>query len=111
VLGLADRDVLVELQSSLGYHRHADDEYYGGGEWPVLAGLTGWARRVHGVDPAPQLEWFEAQAQPDGALPEQTGERLRPERYAPWVERWGPPARPLLWSHAMFLILDSVSGA
>ncbi len=25
---------------------------------------------------------------------------------APWVERWGPVATPLLWSHAMYLIME-----
>jgi len=44
----------------------------------------------------------------DGMLPEQTGERLRPECYKPWVERWGEPAVPLLWSHAMYLTLLDV---
>jgi hypothetical protein len=25
---------------------------------------------------------------------------------APWLERWGPVATPLLWSHAMYLIAE-----
>ncbi len=25
----------------------------------------------------------------------------------PWVERWGPVATPLLWSHAMYLIMEA----
>ena len=33
---------------------------------------------------------------------------LRPERYEPWVVKWGPPPHPLLWSHAMYLTLRSV---
>jgi hypothetical protein len=41
-------------------------------------------------------------------LPEQTGELLRPDRYRPWVEKWGEPASPLLWSHAMYLTLLDV---
>jgi len=97
---------------ALRYHRHADDEYYGGGEWPVLAGLVGWARCLRGLEASAQLAWTEAQAADDGALPEQSGDRLlRPECYAPWVERWGPPASPLLWSHAMYLILRDALGA
>jgi hypothetical protein len=24
----------------------------------------------------------------------------------PWIERWGPSAKPLLWSHAMYLIME-----
>jgi GH15 family glucan-1,4-alpha-glucosidase len=105
VLGLAGVEVLAQLEQTLGYHRHLDDEYYGGGEWPVLAGLVGWARWVSGLDASAQLEWIESHTDGTGALPEQTGERLQPPRYADWVARWGPPAVPLLWSHAMYLIL------
>ena len=111
VLGLAGVDVLVELELTLGYHRHLEDEYYGGGEWPVLAGLIGWARRLNGLDAAPQLAWMESHAEGDGALPEQAGERLRPALYGTWVARWGPPAVPLLWSHAMYLILQTALAA
>jgi GH15 family glucan-1,4-alpha-glucosidase len=109
VLGLADTDHLGRIERELGYHRHADDEYYGGGEWPVLAGLTGWARSSVGLAAAEQLGWIEAAANPDLTLPEQTGKLLRPNRYPEWVERWGPPASPLLWSHAMYLILRNVT--
>lgn len=105
VLGLAAEPVLERIASTLGYHRHADDEYYGGGEWPVIAGLVGWARSVLGLDAAGEIAWIEEQAAPDRALPEQAGDQLRPEHRAEWIERWGPPASPLLWSHAMYLIL------
>ena len=37
VLGLVDGSHLERIGRELGYHRHADDEYYGGGEWPILA--------------------------------------------------------------------------
>jgi isomaltose glucohydrolase len=110
VLGLADGSHLERVERELGYHRHADDVYYGGGEWPVLAGLVGWARRSTGGDATQQLEWIEAAADPDGTLPEQTGALLHPDAYAEWVARWGPPASPLLWSHAMYLILRDVQG-
>jgi GH15 family glucan-1,4-alpha-glucosidase len=109
VLGLADAATLARVERHLGYHRHADDEYYGGGEWPVLAGLTGWARHAVGLDASNEVAWIEAQANADGTLPEQTGELLHPAHYAAWVEKWGPPASPLLWSHAMYLILRSVT--
>jgi GH15 family glucan-1,4-alpha-glucosidase len=107
VLGLVDGNHLERSERELGYHRHVDDEYYGGGEWPILAAFTGWARHTLGLDPTAQLAWIEAAAK-DGLLPEQTGERLRPERYRPWVERWGEPAVPLLWSHAMYITLLDV---
>jgi GH15 family glucan-1,4-alpha-glucosidase len=109
-LGLAPREHLERIERELGYHRHADDEYYGGGEWIILAGFTGWARAACGLDASPQLEWIEAHASPAGELPEQVPPLLRPERYEPWVERWGPPPDPLLWSHAMYLTLRSVTG-
>lgn len=109
VLGLADASHLARVERELGYHRHPDDVYYGGGEWPVLAGFLGWARVRTGRDGAEELAWIEAQAQPDGTLPEQAGERLHPEAYEEWVSRWGPPASPLLWSHAMYLILRDVA--
>jgi isomaltose glucohydrolase len=108
VLGLVGVDVLAQIESTLGYHRHLDDEYYGGGEWPVLAGLLGWARRLNELDATAQLAWIESKATDSGALPEQAGEQLRPARYGTWVARWGPPAVPLLWSHAMYLILQAV---
>jgi GH15 family glucan-1,4-alpha-glucosidase len=108
VLGLADGAHLELIERALGHHRHLDDEYYGGGEWPVLAGLIGWARHTLGLDVSAQLGWIEAQAAARGELPEQAGALLRPERYAPWVEKWGEPACPLLWSHAMQLILRSL---
>jgi GH15 family glucan-1,4-alpha-glucosidase len=108
VLGLAGVDVLAQLERTLGYHRHLEDEYYGGGEWPVIAGLVGWARLVNGLDPTPQRAWIESHAESGGALPEQAGEQLRPSFYGTWVARWGPPASPLLWSHAMYLIVDAL---
>ena len=108
VLGLADAEVLTRLERDLGYHRHLDDEYYGGGEWPVLAGLVGWARHATSLDAGRELAWIEAQAEGSGVLPEQAGVQLRPTLYDVWVARWGPPAVPLLWSHAMYLILHTL---
>jgi GH15 family glucan-1,4-alpha-glucosidase len=107
-LGLVDGSHLERGERELGYHRHADDEYYGGGEWPILAAFTGWARHKLGLDASAQFAWIEGAASDDGTLPEQTGERLRPECFGPWVERWGEPATPLLWSHAMYLTLLDV---
>jgi GH15 family glucan-1,4-alpha-glucosidase len=92
-----------------GVHRYRDDTYYGGGEWLLLTAALG---RVYLRRGAPGdreraercLTWIEAQAGPDGSLPEQVAARaLHPERVEEWVERWGPSARPLLWSHATYL--------
>jgi hypothetical protein len=44
-------------------------------------------------------------------LPEQVPQTLNNEAYyQPWVERWGKIAQPLLWSHAMYLLLVEVLG-
>jgi len=108
VLGLADASHLERIERELGYHRHEDDEYYGGGEWPILAALIGWARGTLGRDAAAQLAWIEAATNEDGMLPEQLGDQLHPARCSAWVERWGTSASPLLWSHAMYLTLLDV---
>lgn len=91
-----------------GVHRYADDSYYGGGAWILLTAslgeyvlLRGDAARAIDI-----LEWIERQASPAGDLPEQVPSDLnRPDMYQPWVERWGPVASPLLWSHAAYLRL------
>jgi GH15 family glucan-1,4-alpha-glucosidase len=91
-----------------GVHRYAEDTYFGGGEWLLLAAFLGWHYLEQGRfgDACAQLAWIAAQAAPNGDLPEQvTGHLLAPESYEGWVERWGPIATPLLWSHAMFVTL------
>lgn len=97
-----------------GVHRYAGDTYYGGGEWPLLAGFLGWYYHETGRrdDAWAQLEWIAAQATSDGYLPEQVdGHVLAPGRRQEWLARWGPIATPLLWSHAMFLTLALELGA
>jgi hypothetical protein len=43
----------------------------------------------------------------EGFLGEQFGgDRRDPKHYQEWVDRWGPPARDLTWSHAMFVVLS-----
>lgn len=95
-----------------GVHRYLDDEYYGGGLWVVLAGALSAAlasrdpQRAEGI-----LDWIESTADSSGQLPEQVTSRLRmPQRMSSWVERWGQPARPLLWSHAMYLLAAAPVG-
>jgi GH15 family glucan-1,4-alpha-glucosidase len=86
-----------------GVWRNLDDEYYGGGEWLLLTAMLGLANPGRARE---CLAWVEAHATRDGLLPEQSRDHLlRPDRYEPWVERWGPPPCPLLWSHAMYLRL------
>jgi GH15 family glucan-1,4-alpha-glucosidase len=110
---------LAELERRLvspggGVHRHTADEYYGGGEWLLLTALLGLveARLGREDDARTRLDWVAAHAAAGGSLPEQSQDHLlHPERYEPWVERWGPPPSPLLWSHAMFLVLVHELGA
>src|SRR6266516_3117351 len=90
-----------------GVHRYSDDTYFGGGEWLLLAALLGWHYVEVGriADACAQLSWVAAQARPGGDMPEQvSGHLLAPGSFDEWVERWGPVATPLLWSHAMFVI-------
>lgn len=96
-----------------GVHRFPEDTYYGGGAWIVLTAWLGWwyqrvgrRREAHEL-----LEWIEAQAGADGDLPEQVQQSLLAPAYLEvWKGRWGPPASPLVWSHAMYLVLhDAVS--
>lgn len=96
-----------------GVHRYATDTYYGGGEWLLLSALLGW-HRLRGGDRAGalrELQWIAAQATPEGELPEQVGSHLlAPEAEQAWLDRWGPIATPLLWSHAMYLTLAIETG-
>jgi GH15 family glucan-1,4-alpha-glucosidase len=97
-----------------GVHRYRGDTYYGGGEWPLLAALLGscFAAAGREEDAQAQLAWVGPHATPEGDLPEQTVEHLlAPAEYERWVERWGPPASPLLWSHAMYMTLSLELGA
>jgi GH15 family glucan-1,4-alpha-glucosidase len=103
------------LRPGGGVYRYLGDTYYGGGEWILLACSLGWHEaRVGNLDAVASIrEWVHAQARPNGDLPEQVSEHAQePEMIAPWVARWGPIATPLLWSHAMLLIMEAeVAGA
>jgi isomaltose glucohydrolase len=100
--------VRAELQDpDGGVKRYATDTFYGGGSWILLsAALARDALAVGDADAAGHaLAWIEAQADARGALPEQVARHLiAPHRYDEWVERWGPIAQPLLWSHAAYLM-------
>ncbi len=95
-----------------GVHRYVGDTFYGGGQWPILAAFLGWHHAVTGArDRAAELlHWIASTADGDGRLPEQVPPLLAPDRLAEWTERWGPSARPLLWSHGMYLVLATELG-
>jgi GH15 family glucan-1,4-alpha-glucosidase len=108
-LGLAsiaelDRELVVDG----GMHRFTADTYYGGGQWPLLSCMLGLAHVAAGNrDRALELlRWAGSTVSPNGDMPEQVDRHLlAPAFVDEWVERWGPSADPLLWSHAMFLRL------
>ena len=91
-----------------GVYRYKADVYYGGGEWLLLTAWLGWYYALTGkIEQAESLRsWIESQADGDGRLAEQvSGHTLAPEHFEPWQKKWGPVASPLLWSHAMYIIL------
>lgn len=96
-----------ELIGGGGVHRYSKDTYYGGGEWVLLTAWLAWHYRQLGRsdDAATLLHWVAQQADEEGQLPEQVPANLNDPSYYPiWINRWGPVAKPLLWSHAMYLI-------
>lgn len=109
-LTAVERDLLHEG----GVYRYRADTFYGGGRWPVLSALLGWhyARTGRRAEAVGLLRWIEQQFTADGLLPEQApeGPRLAPGREQEWLDRWGPNATPLLWSHGMYLILADELG-
>ena len=111
------RETVARIERTLrkgeGVHRYIDDTYYGGGEWVLLAGWLGWYyAETDQLDKACSLlNWMELQADERGFLPEQTPTNLNDsDQYGPWVKRWGPVATPLLWSHAMYILLRYAVG-
>lgn len=105
-LGLASiRAVDSALSVQGGVHRYLLDSFYGGGQWPLLSCMLGLAYVAVGDRERAirQLEWAAATVTVEGWLPEQVPDHLlAPDRRQEWLERWGPVATPLLWSHAMF---------
>jgi GH15 family glucan-1,4-alpha-glucosidase len=98
----------TDLLHNGGVQRYSQDTYYGGGEWVLLSAWLGWLYVSSGQhDKAHAIRsWIESTADDIGQLPEQVPQFLNDKtQYQPWVERWGEIARPLLWSHAMYLIL------
>lgn len=92
-----------------GVHRYAHDTYYGGGTWVLLTAWLGWvyARQGRHTDAERLLDWVRAQER-EGGLPEQTTQHLLSPVYLnAWRVRWGESAHPLLWSHAMHLVLEA----
>jgi GH15 family glucan-1,4-alpha-glucosidase len=103
-IAVVERDLAVDH----GVHRYLGDTFYGGGQWLLLSAFVGWNHLAAGdLDTARgYLRWIEGQVNPDLQLPEQVPHHLLAvERRQEWLDRWGPVASPLLWSHAMYLTL------
>lgn len=91
-----------------GVYRYKEDVYYGGGEWILLAAWLGlyYAKTGEKAKAQSLLTWIEGSADSKGNLTEQVSTHLlAPEHYDTWLKKWGPVANPLLWSHAMYLLL------
>ncbi|WP_204046024.1 hypothetical protein, partial [Acrocarpospora phusangensis] len=101
------------LGDGYGVYRYLGDTFYGGGRWVLLAGFLGLNHVAAGRPEKGMayLRWMAAQANAEGELPEQVSDRLlAPHREQEWIERWGPVASPLLWSHGMYLMLADELG-
>lgn len=97
-----------DLVDDGGVHRYRADTYYGGGRWILLTAWLGWYYlRTGRVDDAWNCaEWIQSRADSNGTLPEQVTDKVNDRTMVqPWLERWGPVAKPLLWSHGMYLVL------
>lgn len=96
-----------------GVRRYLGDTFYGGGEWILLTAWLGWYDAVCGNEPAASghQRWIEQHATGDGHLPEQTtAHPQQADMVQQWIEQWGPVATPLVWSHAMYLVLIEAIG-
>lgn len=103
-----------ELTFDGGLRRFPSDTFFGGGAWPVLTASLGWHQAAAGDRDAAlrNLAWIAGHIDGRGRLGEQFGgERRLPASYREWVDRWGHPARELLWSHAMYAVLSTEIGA
>jgi GH15 family glucan-1,4-alpha-glucosidase len=106
------RATVQEIDATLwnggGVHRYPEDTFYGGGEWILLTAWLGWYYSQAGeMNKAVRMrQWVEDQADQLNELAEQVPATLIDASfYEPWKKRWGEIAKPLLWSHAMYIIL------
>lgn len=108
VLGTLDA-IKSQLQNTRGgVKRYLGDTYYGGGDWVLLEGLLAWNEAAIGNKPfwETSRQWFTSVADSRFLLPEQLLQNVQePKMIVPWEEKWGSVAHPLLWSHAMYLLM------
>lgn len=92
-----------------GVRRYVGDTYFGGSPWMLLTAWLGWHSRILGDQNGYRAarDWVESRADEGGLMAEQiTDEPQDPTWVRPWVDRWGPVANPLLWSHAKYLLME-----
>lgn len=92
-----------------GVRRYVGDTYFGGSPWMLLTAWLGWYSRATGDEDGYRAarHWVESRADEGGLMAEQiTDEPQDPSWVRPWVDRWGPVANPLLWSHAKYLLME-----
>lgn len=101
--------IFSELRGpSGGVYRYLGDTYYGGGHWVLLEGFFAWNAAALGDKKLwdESRAWIAAIADKEHQLPEQILTDVQtPSMIQEWVDRWGPAADPLLWSHAMYLLV------
>lgn len=93
-----------------GIRRYLGDSYYGGNPWLLLTSWLGWHDRLHGnvIGHSHARDWVRARQGNRGWLPEQIlDEAQDSSAVQPWLDRWGPVADPLLWSHAKYLLMQT----
>ena len=91
-----------------GIYRYLGDTYFGGGEWILLTSWLGWYDRLTRNESQYEIskKWVIEQSTENFDLPEQSTQGVQdPGMIEPWVKRWGAVATPLLWSHAMYLLM------
>ncbi len=102
------REIEEVLTLKGGLRRYPTDVYFGSGAWPVLTASLGWHFvSVGNISEAIRCrDWIIDRFDDLGRLGEQFfGEIRDPSNFSKWVDRWGMPAKDLVWSHAMFVIL------
>jgi GH15 family glucan-1,4-alpha-glucosidase len=112
------RNTLTRIRDELvvpdgGVRRYLGDTFYGGSEWILLAAAYGCVSLALDDRATAQqmLTWIQGTADPHGQLPEQVHDHVQsPYMLAYWRDQWGQTATPLLWSHAMHIILSAELG-
>ncbi len=107
--------IRAELSSPTGgVYRYHGDSYFGGNPWMLLTAWLGWYLRIVGDESgySAARDWVVRHASQEGKLAEQIlTEPQHAEFVDQWLQRWGPVADPLLWSHAKFVLMESAPAA